>query len=258
MKKDKKEKKSGSAFKWTYLLSAVFFIGLGVCTMVSPEVTTDIICIAAGVAATVYGVIRVIMYILREVRAIGENHDLSFGILAVVAGLLLLISRDTAVTALQLIVGVFLVISSVFKFEGSLDAMRLGVRGWWLSTAVSLASIALGVFLALGYGAEFAVMLVGGALCAEGVQDLLLFIFSIFSSRKMKKAAEQAELDKMAESVKNEAEKAPDFDKIYEEVVEETKMEKDLVAVPAVAETAAIETVSDAGALIDSLGTKDK
>ncbi|NCB51448.1 MAG: hypothetical protein EOM54_06145 [Clostridia bacterium] len=183
---DTKKTLSGiSRIKWAYVVMSLFLMALGIFTFIWPEITAGAICSAIGAASIVFGIIKILTYFMREIKGVALNYDFSVGALAVIAGLILLISRDKLVDLLQIVIGIYLVVDSVFKLQTALDAKRLGVGGWWLSLIVTVACLALGIVLIFKIGGDLLMVLIGAALIADGLQNLFLVIFSAVADRSL-------------------------------------------------------------------------
>lgn len=193
---DTKKTLSGiNRIKWAYVVMSVFLMALGIFTFIWPEITAGMICSAIGAASIVFGIIKILTYFMREIKGVALNYDFSVGALAVIAGLILLISRDRIVDLLQIVIGIYLVVDSVFKLQTALDAKRLGVGGWWLSLIVTAACLTLGIVLIVKIGGDLLMVLIGAALIADGLQNLFLVIFSAVAERaldRIKKSAAAA------------------------------------------------------------------
>ena len=66
--------------KWTYVIVSVFFLVLGILLLVRPEASLTVICRGLGILTAVFGVIRVLQYILRAPDGIGQRYDLAGGL----------------------------------------------------------------------------------------------------------------------------------------------------------------------------------
>lgn len=197
MSEAKTQKSAGgfSKIKWAYVVISVFLMALGICTFVWPEITAGTICSAMGAAAIVFGIIRIITYFMRDIKGVALNYDFSIGALAVIAGIIMLIAKSRVVDLLQVVIGVYMIIDSVFKLQTALDAKRLGVSGWWLSLILTAACLALGIVLVVKIGTSLLMVLIGAALVADGLQNLFLVIFSAVAAKalaRMEKSAEAA------------------------------------------------------------------
>ena len=77
--------------RWTYLLLSLFLIAIGVCLFVWPEVSVDMVCMAAGGGAVVFGLAKIVIYFVRQVNSMVEHYDFSVGVLSIMGGSVLLI-----------------------------------------------------------------------------------------------------------------------------------------------------------------------
>lgn len=175
--------------KWAYIAISVFLTALGVCAVVWPDIGVGVICAAIGVAGVCYGVIRIIVYFLAEVRGIGLSYDFSIGLLCVAGGIILLIRPAAVVDLLQVVLGIYILIDSVFKLQTALDARRIGIPGWWIALIFTLVGIVFGILMVLKVGAGALMVMTGLALIADGLQNLCLVIFSAAAKRTLRKAA---------------------------------------------------------------------
>lgn len=178
--------------KWAYIAISVFLTALGVCAVVWPDIGIGVICAAIGVAGICYGVIRIIVYFLAEVRGIGLSYDFSIGLLCVAGGIVLLIRPAAVVELLQVVLGIYILIDSVLKLQTALDARRIGISGWWVALVFTLVGIVFGILMVLKVGAGTLMVMTGLALIADGLQNLCLVIFSAAAKRTLRRAAADA------------------------------------------------------------------
>lgn len=189
-----KSVKSAPGINWTGLLMSIFLIALGVCSFVWPGLTAAAVCTAIGVAVTLFGLFKIIWYFTHPILGVGQNYDFSFGLIAIIAGLVLIIF-DTGVTKLfQQIIGAYLIIDSALKLQAAVDAKRLGLHGWWLSLLLALVCAALGVALFFDFSGDLLMVVIGVGLIADGLQNLVVSVFSFAGSRAVsrREASERA------------------------------------------------------------------
>lgn len=165
--------------RWAYFLLSVALIAAGVCLAVWPAISMDVACMAAGIGAMVYGLIKIVIYFVRHVEHMVEQYDFSMGLLCIAAGAFLVIHPGKIVEMVPQVVAVYMICDCVFKLQVSLDAKRLGSGAWFLMLLVTLVVAVWGVCLLLqpfGLDAYLSVLLAGG-LIADGVMNLLAVIF---------------------------------------------------------------------------------
>jgi uncharacterized membrane protein HdeD (DUF308 family) len=172
--------------KWVYVVLSVFLMALGVSLFVWPDIPSVTICCAIGGGAVVLGIVKIVLYFLREVQAVGEQNDFAIGAMCVIAGAILLIHPAAVLSMIPQVLGVYMLIDCVFKLQITLDAKRLGSGGWWLSLLVTLVCIVWGLLLVWQpFGLEKHLMvLIAGGLIGDGVQNLLGVIYMAATVRK--------------------------------------------------------------------------
>lgn len=172
--------------KWVYVLLSVFLMALGVCLFVFPNISYVAICCAIGGGAVAFGIVKIVLYFLREVDTVGEQFDFAIGAMCVIAGAVLLIHPKAILEMIPQVLGVYMLIDCVFKLQIALDAKRLSNGGWWLSLVVTLICIVWGMLLIWQpFGlSEHLVILIAGGLVMDGVQNLLGVIYMAATVRK--------------------------------------------------------------------------
>lgn len=172
--------------KWVYVVLSIFLMALGVCLFVWPNIPAVTVCCAIGGGAVVLGIVKIVLYFLREVEAVGEQNDFAIGAMCVIAGAVLLIHPSAILNMVPQVLGVYMLIDCVFKLQIALDAKRLGSGGWWLSLVVTLICIVWGLLLIWQpFGLDKHLMtLIAGGLIADGVQNLLGVIYMAITVRR--------------------------------------------------------------------------
>ena len=172
--------------RWAYLLLSMFLIGIGVCLMMWPELSTDMACMIVGGGAMLFGLVKIVFYFVRQVNAMVEQYDFSTGLLSIAAGAVLLIHPDEMLRLLPQVLAVCMLVDCVFKLQVVLDAKRLGSVLWFLQLLVVLICVGWGVCLLLqpfGLDKYLSQMFAGG-LIADGVMNLLTVLFIAFTVKK--------------------------------------------------------------------------
>ncbi|MEG2008572.1 MAG: DUF308 domain-containing protein [Oscillospiraceae bacterium] len=171
--------------KWSYVGMSLFLISLGLCTVIWPNIGLVAVCVSIGAGAVLFGVFRIIVYFLREVRGVALSYDFSVGLLALAVGVVLLIHPQGVLDFLQIVIGIYLLIDSVFKLQTALDSKRLGMSGWWVPLIFTVVCLGLGVLMILKVGADFIMALIGAALIADGLQNLCLVIYAAVAAKQL-------------------------------------------------------------------------
>ena len=172
--------------RWAYLLLSVFLIGIGVCLLMWPELSTDMACMVVGGGAMLFGLIKIVFYFVREVNAMVEQYDFSTGVLSIAAGTVLLVQPDEMLRLLPQVLAVCMLVDCVFKIQVVLDAKRLGSVMWFMQLLVVMVCIGWGVCLLLQpFGLDkYLSQLFAGGMIADGVMNLLTVLFIAFTVKK--------------------------------------------------------------------------
>lgn len=158
--------------------AAILLICLGIAAISWNTLSLSSLCIIIGSAAVVFGIIMIIIYSMTPVMDVGKSGVLSIGMLCVVIGAILLIRPMELLDFIQVIVGILLIIDSVFKVQASVDAKRLDLGGWWLLLIMSLLALAMGIIMVLGIASEKVIIMLGVSLILDGLQNLIHAGFS--------------------------------------------------------------------------------
>lgn len=172
--------------RWAYLLLSIFLVGIGVCLLIWPDVSSSVACMVVGGGAMLYGLAKIIIYFVRQVSSMVEQYDFSAGVLFIAGGAFLLMQPDELLRLLPQVLAVYMLVDCVFKLQVVLDAKRLGSGVWFLQLLAVMICVAWGVCLLLqpfGLDAYVSQMLAGG-LIADGALNLLTVLFIAFTVKK--------------------------------------------------------------------------
>ena len=168
----------GKGVKGTYLLFSILWLAAGLALLIWPRFSSEVICTALGFLCILYGVVRLIGYFSNRQAF---RFDLVMGLLCLILGAVLVFFSRTLLSLLPVIVGIYAVVSGIFKLQTALDARRAGLNKWWGILLLSLATIVLGVILLLRPfdSAMFALRFVGLAMILSGVEDLTSTAYTV-------------------------------------------------------------------------------
>ena len=95
--------------KWSYVVLSAMFLLLGIFLVANPETSLIMICRILGAAMAVFGVMKIVLYFIREVEGVAIRFDFAIGLFCVVLGALMLWRAPalTAVPRAETAAGVF-------------------------------------------------------------------------------------------------------------------------------------------------------
>ncbi len=123
----------------------VIFIVLGMFLIANPSV-------GVNAALFLFGVILIISGLYSIIKFINNNKvifrfELIYGIISLIVGLLAFFKPFAIVNLITVLVGAWLIITSVVKFFIANELRRIGVDSWSFDMAISVLTILLGLFL---------------------------------------------------------------------------------------------------------------
>lgn len=167
--------------KWTYLLFAALWFLAGLALLIWPRFSSSLVCYVLGILCALYGVVKLFGYFSKDPYRLAFQFDLALGLLCIVLGGVLLFFSKAVLSLLPVIVGVFTVVSGVFRLQTAFEARRFGLKKWWGLLILSLAVMAAGVVLIVRpFGtAMLAFRFMGLAMLVNGVQDVTATAYTV-------------------------------------------------------------------------------
>ena len=180
--------------RWTYVIISAFFLVLGLIMILRPEQSLPLICRGLGVLAAIFGAVRILQYFLRAPQGIGQRYDLAGGLFCLLVAALLLFRAAEVAAVLSVIVGIFILIDSVFKFQIALDARRSGAQSWALMMLLACVSLLLGVLLVFDTfrGQKLLSVIMGAALIYDAAANLFTMFYVNHAIKGVKAAVRDA------------------------------------------------------------------
>lgn len=162
---------------------SVVFILLGLAMIIWPETSQLTICYILGALLLGYGLYRIVMYFVKKTVPEPFQFGLAMGIFCSVLGFFLLVRAKTVVAILAVIIGIAVIVDSIFRIQTALDIRKLGGTHWLQLFIVALVVLALGMLLLFNPFAAVttAVIIAGVTLVVDGC----LSIWSVIQTRKL-------------------------------------------------------------------------
>lgn len=198
------------------LISSGFYVLLGLCLVLMPAQTVNIICkVVFGIVLAAAGLYHLSIYIRGKDSA--TILDLFTGVIVLVLGGFLFFNPVIVVKLLPLLLGAFVLVDSIWKLKGSFQLKKRKRAEWQVFLFVSLIFIVLGgIMMANPFvKTKITILFDGWVLMVNGAAD---FIFYFLLKRSLKAAAEKQE-EKMEEEV-------PEAEEVVEEAEEKSALEQ--------------------------------
>ena len=159
-----------------YIVVSVLFCIAGILFIALPEISTKIVGIEIGIAAIVFGIVKLIGYFSKDLYRLAFQFDLEFGILMVVLGTIVLFHPENLMAFIAAAFGIAILFDGLFKIRIALDSKRFGIKDWWLILA---GIIGVALIFDSAFGAGVLTILMGVSLLSEGILNLYTVIRTV-------------------------------------------------------------------------------
>jgi uncharacterized membrane protein HdeD (DUF308 family) len=164
-----------------YIVVSVLFCIAGILFIALPEISTKIVGIEIGIAAIVFGIVKLIGYFSKDLYRLAFQFDLEFGILMVVLGTIVLFHPKNVMAFIAAAFGIAILFDGLFKIRIALDSKRFGIKDWWLILSLAIIAGIIGVALIFdsAFGAGVLTILIGVSFLSEGILNLYTVIRTV-------------------------------------------------------------------------------
>ena len=169
-----------------YVFTAAVFIALGVFMCAWPLVTVGVLCAIAGAALLAGGVWQLVKYFRAGDYSLLHRWDFAAGALEAVLGLLVIRHPNAIVEMIPFVLGVMVLVNSVFQLQLSMELRKLGYPAWWYHLAAALVCALIAAFMMFNpfRSYELLSVFIGVAFIIDGLADLWT---ALYVTRRLKK-----------------------------------------------------------------------
>lgn len=153
------------------ILESILFAILGIILIVRPEETIKVISYILGACFILVGIYKIIGYIQMKEKNDIYNYHLIYGIMAIVIGLIAIIYSTTIGTVFRIIIGIWIIYSSVIRATSSLRLKALKSNMWIYTLILSIIMFGCGLYIALNEGTI--IMTIGILMLIYAVMDII-------------------------------------------------------------------------------------
>lgn len=157
----------------SYIITSLIYIMIGLVMAFWPEQIGVGLCYVLGALASVYGVVRAVMYFTKPSDDIFRN-DLAIGLIVLASGIFILVRPDFVLNILQYLLAVLIVIDSVIKLQRAVTLCKLQYPYWWCVLILAILTLAFGIVLLCDpfQTRNLLMTLIGVGLIVDGIGDL--------------------------------------------------------------------------------------
>lgn len=137
---------------WISIIESVIFAILGLILIWFPVATLKVISCILGAIFIVIGIFKAINYFLSKGKYDFYNYDLIFGLMAIVIGIITIAYSDTISAIFRIIIGIWIVYSSLIRINTSFKLKAMNLDAWVYSLVLAIVMFICGLYIAMNSG----------------------------------------------------------------------------------------------------------
>lgn len=164
-----------------YIVMSIAMCVIGVLFIVLPQGSMRALGIICGVSAIVFGAIKIVGYISKDLFRLAFQYDLEFGIVMLVLGAIILVNPQNLINFMCIAMGLSFMTDGLFKLRIAHDSRVFGISEWWTITLFAVLSCVAGAFLALRPAASSVVLsyMLGASFIVDGILNLAVVLITV-------------------------------------------------------------------------------
>ncbi len=170
--------------KCGYIILSSLLCALGITLIAVPNFSISLLCWIGGILLILFGCVKIIGYVSKDLYRLAFQFDLAFGILLISLGIILLVRTDAMIHIICSLLGICILADALLKIQISIDSKKFGIRQWWMIFSAAIITSVIGFFLLLRpyESARMVMILLGISILAEGILNLItvLTVVKIF------------------------------------------------------------------------------
>lgn len=165
--------------KWDALLTGALYVVLGLVSLVIPETMEKTIGYLIGSVLIVAGAVSMISYLLRDAHQNYYHNDFYHGLIAIGAGIFVLVKVEIIIEMIPFLLGVMVVISGCSKLQDVIDMKRTEYGNWIVMLVFAAVNLLVGILLIVCpiESAHLLFRLLGLGLIFSGITDCVITIY---------------------------------------------------------------------------------
>lgn len=169
------------AAKYGYIILSVLICIFGIVLIAVPDFSLKLLCWIGGGLLIVFGCVKILGYLSKDLYRLAFQFDLAFGILLIILGLILILRTEDMLHMICILLGIFILADSLLKIQTAIDARGFGLRLWWLILAAAILTAVFGLLLLFRpyESQELAMILLGIAFLGEGLLNLTTVLTAV-------------------------------------------------------------------------------
>lgn len=172
-------KKSG----WMSIAESLVFAILGIILIWQKDAIMSMIAYILGAVFILLGIIKVVNYVQTKSKGNLYNYELVYGIMAVIIGIVIMVYSNTISKIFGIIIGIWIVYSSVVRASSALKLKQIKSNIWIYSLVIAVIMLICGLVVIFNTGAIPAT--IGAIMITYAVLDIIENVIFINNVKKL-------------------------------------------------------------------------
>lgn len=161
---------------WTSILTSIILAFVGLVMIYNPDTTMQFISTILGIIFIVIGIIKITNYFIARGNSTLFNNDISWGLVAVILGLVTIVYSNTIESIFRIMIGIWIIYSGFTRFSLSFKLKDVNDKIWTFVLVLSILMVIGGLYVTFYPGAL--IVTLGVIILIYAIMDLIeSFIF---------------------------------------------------------------------------------
>ena len=153
------------------IITSIIFGVLGIILISNPSDILTVLCYILGGIFLVIGAFKVFSYFMGRGKYNLYNQDLAFGLIAIVAGLVVIFAKDTIMSIISIIVGIWVIYSGLVRLGLGIKLKKVKSEYWITVAVIAAIMITCGVYMIINQSVVYTA--IGIIMLVYAVLDLV-------------------------------------------------------------------------------------
>ena len=132
---------------WTSVITSAITALLGIIIIAKPIETVNFIAYILGSIFILFGILKIINYFVAKGSYDFYNYEIIFGILAIIIGIVTIAYSNTIQTIFRILIGIWILYSSLIRFGFSLKLKKLDIPAWKYALFIAILILICGIYV---------------------------------------------------------------------------------------------------------------
>lgn len=168
---------------YTSILTSIILAIIGLIMFMYSETTLKIIAYAIGIFLIITGIVKIITYGIQKGGQDLFNYEIVYGIISVVFGIVIMINTQTFQGLLGIIIGIWIIYSSLMRFALALKLKNFEIKSWFATLVIAVLMMLCGIYIL--FVPDIIVATLGAILFIYAIMDIIEGIVFITKANKI-------------------------------------------------------------------------